>query len=139
MKGTFGLSRCDQFSPLVGEESRSLADRIREMGSLDWKRNDNPAHYIVKLVVPLCAQLMAVMARHTGDGDGPVRKYGLKKTFVTFGNESRIGIAGILCHRFKDCSFELIRVPVFLLNWPQAGQPDAKPESKPLNLLTSHL
>jgi hypothetical protein len=112
---------------------------MRGMDLLDWKRNDNSSHHIVELVIPLCAQLMAVMAGDTGDGNGPVRKYRLKKTFVTFGNDSRIGLPGILCHRFQACPFELIRRPVFFVNWPQAGQPDTKPESEPLNFLTGHL
>ena len=81
-----------------------------------------PSHHIVELVVPLCAQLMAVMARDTGDGDGPVRKYRLIKVFATFGNDSRIGLPGILCHRFQTRSFELIRRPVFVCKsapgWP---------------------
>jgi len=109
------------------------------MASLNWKRNDNPSHHIVELVVPLCAQIMAVMARDTGHGDGPVRKYRLEIMSVTFGNDSRIGLPGILCYGFQARSFELISRPVFCLNRPQAGQPDTKTESEPLNLLTSHL
>jgi hypothetical protein len=31
------------------------ADRRSDVASLDWKRNDNPSHHIVELVIPLCA------------------------------------------------------------------------------------
>ncbi len=39
------------------------ADRRGEMASLDWKRNDNPSHHIVELVVPLCAGFFATASR----------------------------------------------------------------------------
>ncbi len=73
---TFGIGACrtgsyDErwFQSLVVQAS---ADRRGEMASWDWKRNDNPSHHIVELVVPLCAQIMVVMARDTGHGDGNI-------------------------------------------------------------------